>query len=135
MKYEKKFKLLSRVGVVVYLLGTCITAFYYITDGPSSPLLLKDVANLLGILFIISITTSIFISKTNHRYTLCFTLMMLSSIFFVFWITQSSGILNSWHGDIIKVGIYSLISNIPLIISIIYSYKKYEKVNVHNPQI
>ena len=67
MKYENKFKFMGRIGVVVYLLGTWITSFFYLTDGPSSPLLYKDVSTLLNILFIISVITSIFISRTNHR--------------------------------------------------------------------
>ncbi|MBZ9686942.1 hypothetical protein G9F72_011455 [Clostridium estertheticum] len=130
MKYENKFKFIGRIGIVVYLLGTWITSFFYMTDGPSSPLYYKNVSTLLNTLFIISIITSIFISKTNHRYTVCFILMMLSSIFFVLWLNPAYGSLNPWHGDVIKVGIYSLISNVILIISIIYSYKKYKKVNV-----
>ena len=130
MKYENKFKFIVRICVVVYLLGTWITSFFYLTDGPSSPLLYKDVSTLLNILFIISAITSIFISRTNHRYTVCFILMMLSSIFFALWLNPLYGYLNPWNGDIKKVAIYSLISNIILIISIIYSYKKYNKMEV-----
>ena len=130
MKYENKFKFMGRIGVVVYLLGTWITSFFYFIFGPSSPLLYKDVSTLLNILFIISVITSIFISRTNHRYNICFILMMLSSIFFSLWLNPSYGYLNPWNGDIKKVAIYSLISNIILIISIIYSYKKYNKMEV-----
>ena len=53
MKYENKFKFIGRMGVIIYLLGTWKTSFFYMTDGPSSPLLYKDVSTLLNILFII----------------------------------------------------------------------------------
>lgn len=130
MKYENKFKFMGRIGILVYLLGTWITSFFYFTDGQSSPLLYKDVSTLLNILFIISVIISIFISRTNHRYTVCFIIMILSSIFFTLWLNPSYGYLNQLNGDIKKVAIYSLISNVILIISIIYSYKKYKKVEV-----
>ncbi|MCR8747209.1 hypothetical protein [Romboutsia lituseburensis] len=127
MQDNKGFEFISKIGIIVYLFGTCITAFLYITDGPSSPFVYKEVSNLLHALFIISVITSISILKTNHKYILSFILMILSSIFFLFFLNPLYGKFSPWQEDIMKASVYTLLSNTLIIISIIYSYKKCKK--------
>lgn len=128
MKYEGIFKWVSRMGVIVYLLGTCISAFIFATEGPSCPLNYEDVSLMLNILFVISFIVSIFILKTSQKYTVCFVLMILSSSFWGVSLKSALSVLDySSNSSIVKLCAYSLISNIVLIISIVYSYKKYKK--------
>ncbi|MGL5330727.1 MAG: hypothetical protein ACRDD7_15775 [Peptostreptococcaceae bacterium] len=133
MKSEKKFKWVGRIGVIFYLLGTCISAFIFATEGPSYPLDYEDVSLMLNILFVISLITSIFISRTNQKYIVCFVLMILSSLFWVVSLKSALSVLDySSNSGIVKLCAYSLISNIVIIISIIYSYKKCKKLQTHS---
>lgn len=129
MKNENVFKWIGRLGVGVYLLGTLVSAFIYATEGPSYPLVYEDVSLFLNILFVISIVTSIFISKTNSKYIISFVLMILSSMFFAIGLKSSYEVLDYMdNSGIVRLCAYSIVSNAVIIISIIYSYIKYKKL-------
>ena len=128
MKYEKSYRFIVRLGVLIYLIISSLIGILFLTTSPSTPVYYKKILGILNILSLISITISLLVLKINHRYTVSLILMILSTMFFILSIYSTSfAIYAKDFEDVMKMLIHTLVSNIIIVVSMIVSYKKYNK--------